>query len=340
MSHRHATDSEHENLRDDVDDVIDARDEDRETSLWHALPAPCGEARSVELLEQLSDVRTRTWHLIAGSVAVWTLLRDVALSTPAGAGHNLLAASMEMTPAEARRTLLSTAESVLANKDCRTCAHELLTLSHDLLLKSTSVFAQTGRAKDTQRLAACLSQMRSIENELVMGNARLVSIAVRRLGLSGSEVRDDALQSGLIGLQEAVRRFEAGAGRTLATYAMHWITRRIREIRDDAHLIRSPHSDVHETIIPQIDPLDSIEEVVADDFSFDSADGELDSGPLRETLAMLPQLQQTILKVAFQIEDTPFIKPEVLAHRLNLPVELIRNQYAQAIQTLRTKLAA
>lgn len=340
MSHRFTECSDRESADDEVGAVVDARGHDSTASLWNALPKPCGDARTNDLLAQLSEARANIWELIASSAAVWTSLRSVAIATTPSASHNLLASSMGMSPSEARRTLLSTADAVLADDACRKCAHELLTLSHDLLLKSTSVFTQTARTRDAQRLAKALERMRAIEGELVMGNARLVAISVRRLGLSSSEVRDDAMQAGLIGLQEAVRRYDAGPGRTLAAYSMHWIARRIHEARDASNLIRLPDADPQDVVVPSIDPIDDLDEVIADPFTFDATDGELDAGPLRETLAMLPQLQQTILKVAFQLEDTPFIKPEVLAHRLNLPVELIRSQYAQAIQTLRTKLAA
>jgi RNA polymerase sigma factor (sigma-70 family) len=64
---------------------------------------------------------------------------------------------------------------------------------------------------------------RRIERRLVEANLRLVLTIARDFARPGGPELDDLIQEGMLGLVEAVRRFDPTKGASLPTYAGYWI---------------------------------------------------------------------------------------------------------------------
>lgn len=62
-----------------------------------------------------------------------------------------------------------------------------------------------------------------IERRLIEANLRLVLTIARDFARSGGPELDDLIQEGMLGLVEAVRRFDPTKGAALPTYAAYWI---------------------------------------------------------------------------------------------------------------------
>lgn len=67
----------------------------------------------------------------------------------------------------------------------------------------------------------------AVRNQIAMSSIRLVYYFVNRFRRNG-ESEDDLIQSGFLGLLEAIERFDHTRGVVLSTYAGNWICRGIR----------------------------------------------------------------------------------------------------------------
>ncbi|AXT84590.1 hypothetical protein C6I20_04845 [Aeromicrobium sp. A1-2] len=152
---------------------------------------------------------------------------------------------------------------------------------------------------------------REAREALIMSGMRAVAMRARRRGLHGEELRD-AVQSGAIGLIQAIDRYDPDRGARLATYAWHWI---------GAAMIveRRPELPLDDRDRPAEVPICS---------DLDLLDG-------------MPAQLAEVLRVRFGLSDptaSPLPRHRV-ADRLGLTVAQVRALEGKAMRQLRTRLA-
>jgi RNA polymerase sigma factor (sigma-70 family) len=157
----------------------------------------------------------------------------------------------------------------------------------------------------------------SARDALLRGSLRLVALRVFALGVPADQ-RDDAFQSGVLGLLSAVDRFDPEREVRLATYAWPWITAAIR-------------SGVREPTLPP---------TMAEDPADDQVDQDLCSD-LSFLLSGLPCLVAEVMRLRFGFGDgSGDIRSRVtVAARLGLTVGEVRSVEANTLTNLRLRLA-
>jgi RNA polymerase sigma factor (sigma-70 family) len=146
----------------------------------------------------------------------------------------------------------------------------------------------------------------------------MVALRVFALGVPGA-LRDDAFQSGVLGLMTAIDRFDPDRGVRLATFAWPWITAAIRSATSEP--IHPPAD--HRTELPD-DPVDPD---LRGDVSF------LMSG--------LPTLVAEVMRLRFGFGDgTGDLRSRAsVAALLGLTVGEVRSVEANTLANLRRRLA-
>ncbi len=157
-------------------------------------------------------------------------------------------------------------------------------------------------------------------DDLVRASLRLVALRVLALDVPAAD-RDDAFQSGVLGLMAAIDRFDPDRGARLATYAWPWITAAIR-------------SSLQEQAVPSGD---RVEPVPAPDVPIDP-DVRGDLGFL---LAGLPALVAEVMRLRFGFGDGTGESRSraTVAVRLGLTVSEVRTVEANTLASLRRGLA-
>ncbi|MFO0683411.1 MAG: sigma-70 family RNA polymerase sigma factor [Sandaracinus sp.] len=79
--------------------------------------------------------------------------------------------------------------------------------------------------REATLLTAAQAGDRNAQAELVLSHMRLVRAVARRVAPAPSE---DTIAEGVLGLLEAIHRFDTTRGARLATYAAHWIRARVQ----------------------------------------------------------------------------------------------------------------
>ena len=112
----------------------------------------------------------------------------------------------------------------------------LLTPQQEIILGK---MVQQGLADDASSRQKKLGK-RAMD-KLMNANYRLVILIAQRKWLPGVDVTD-LFQEGVLGLREAVLKFDPHRGYKFSTYAFWWITQRIQRMRSENHLspIRIP----------------------------------------------------------------------------------------------------
>jgi RNA polymerase sigma factor (sigma-70 family) len=160
----------------------------------------------------------------------------------------------------------------------------------------------------------------SARDALVRGSLRLVALRVFALGIPPDQ-RDDAFQSGVLGLMSAVDQFDPDREVRLATYAWSWITGAIRSGLTEP-LIPAPMADA---------PPDAADDGVGQDLCND----------LCFLLAGLPSLVADVMRLRFGFGDgTADVRSRVsVAARLGLTVGEVRSVETNTLTNLRRRLA-
>lgn len=81
------------------------------------------------------------------------------------------------------------------------------------------------KAREVELLSAAQQGDRRAQAELVGAHLRLVAAVARRVTHAPTE---DTLAEGIVGLLEAIQRFDISRGFRLSTYAAHWIRARVQ----------------------------------------------------------------------------------------------------------------
>ncbi len=148
-------------------------------------------------------------------------------------------------------------------------------------------------------------------DELITSGLRSVALRARMLGLQGEDLRD-AVQSGAVGLIQAVDRFDPDRGARLSTYAWRWIGAAMSRSRPPEMALNgrdTPHLDDHD------DPSDLLDGL---------ADEEV-----------------RIIRMRLGLVD-PAASPmtrEGVGEQLGLTVSQVRTIEAKAMRQLRGRLA-
>lgn len=150
-------------------------------------------------------------------------------------------------------------------------------------------------------------------DELITSSLRLVVLRARLLGLHGSRLLD-AVQSGTVGLIEAVDRFDPDRGCRLSTYAWWWIGQAMRQSLPLPELVQEadPRSDLRAPLYDEENLLEGLDEELVE-----------------------------VLRERFGIgagSGRPTTRVEV-ARRLGLTVSQVRTKEASALEHVRKRLA-
>jgi DNA-directed RNA polymerase sigma subunit (sigma70/sigma32) len=152
---------------------------------------------------------------------------------------------------------------------------------------------------------------RDAREALITAGLRSVALRARLRGLHGEQLRD-AVQSGAVGLIQAIDRFDPDRGARLATYAWHWI---------GAAMSERGH---HELALGDVDrPAPEAEPV-----DLDLLDGM--PGPLAEVLC---------LRFGLGVPGARPLPRHRVAEELGLTVAQVRTTEAKAMRQLRRRLA-
>jgi RNA polymerase sigma factor (sigma-70 family) len=108
---------------------------------------------------------------------------------------------------------------VVEADECRRLAHQI---EVGLLARERLERASGLSASDQADLGRLVDEGRDAWSVLVTANLRLVTLAARRLRAPASQLRD-LVQSGSVGLVQAVMRWDHRRGAAFSTYAMYWI---------------------------------------------------------------------------------------------------------------------
>jgi RNA polymerase sigma factor (sigma-70 family) len=161
---------------------------------------------------------------------------------------------------------------------------------------------------------------RTARDDLVGASLRLVALRVLALNVPAAD-RDDAFQSGVLGLMSAIDRFDPDRGARLASYAWPWISAAIRSsLREQAV---PPGGRVE----PESAPDDPIDPDVRGDLGF--------------LLAGLPALVAEVMRLRFGFGDGmgEVRSRATVAARLGLTVSEVRTVEANTLASLRRGLA-
>lgn len=143
--------------------------------------------------------------------------------------------------------------------------------------------------------------------ELILAGLRWVALHALRLGHRG-DAFEDAMQSGTVGLIQAIDRFDAGRGVRLSTFAWTWIARA---------MVRT------EPVALPIDPVVMVEEAVDDSL-----------------LDCLPEALADVVSMRFGFSDPDgraATRAEVAA-ALGLTIGQVRARETKALSHLRRRL--
>ena len=157
-------------------------------------------------------------------------------------------------------------------------------------------------------------------DELVRECLRLVALRVLALNVPAAN-RDDAFQSGVLGLMAAIDRFDPDRGARLATYAWPWVTAAIRSS------LRDKTTRSGDLVEPGCSPDDPIDPDVRGDLGF--------------LLAGLPTLVAEVMRLRFGFGDgTGEVRSRAtVADRLGLTISEVRTVEANTLASLRRRLA-
>jgi len=79
-----------------------------------------------------------------------------------------------------------------------------------------------------------------LERQLIEGNMRLVLKLARDHYREGGASLEDLVQEGMLGLIQAIRRYDASKGASLSTYATYWVRAFISKFKmDNARIVRA-----------------------------------------------------------------------------------------------------
>jgi RNA polymerase sigma factor (sigma-70 family) len=161
---------------------------------------------------------------------------------------------------------------------------------------------------------------RAARDELVQASLRLVALRVLALGVPAAD-RDDAFQSGVLGLMAAVDRFDPDRGARLATYAWPWITSAIRSS------LRSFDEPIDDPAASSASPVDATAPDVRGDLGF--------------VLSGLPTLVAEVMRLRFGFGNgTGEMRSRAsVAARLGLTISEVRTVEANTLASLRRRLA-
>jgi RNA polymerase sigma factor (sigma-70 family) len=157
-------------------------------------------------------------------------------------------------------------------------------------------------------------------DDLVRASLRLVALRVLALNVPAAD-RDDAFQSGVLGLMSAIDRFDPDRGARLASYAWPWISAAIRSS------LREQAASSGGRVEPESAPDDLIDPDVRRDLGF--------------LLAGLPALVAEVMRLRFGFGDgTGEVRSRAtVATRLGLTVSEVRTVEANTLASLRRGLA-
>lgn len=148
-----------------------------------------------------------------------------------------------------------------------------------------------------------------LRNEVVMENEELVWYCVNRY-TSGVATREDMFQAGIVGLINAIERFDPSLGYQLSTFALPYIQNEIRLLIDNPDYIED-----HEGL------------EVADDYV---------SNPLREKLeelykAILTDNERLILDIILRTNDEPAWSINDISKEVDIPSKDVRLLYESGV---------
>lgn len=153
---------------------------------------------------------------------------------------------------------------------------------------------------------------RNLRNEIIMANQELVWYCVNRYS-SAVATKEDMFQAGIVGLIQAVERFEPERGFQLSTFALPYITNEIRLLIDNPEYI-----DDHEGLEPE------------DTYK---------ANPFREKLEqvyseILTEDERVVLDTVLRTNDEPAWSFNDISKQIGIPTKELKSLYASGIEKL------
>lgn len=153
---------------------------------------------------------------------------------------------------------------------------------------------------------------KKLRNQIIMDNEELVWYCVNRY-TSGIATREDMFQAGVIGLINAIERFDYSLGYQLSTFAFPYIQNEIRLLIDNP-------------------------EYIEDHDSLEIIDEHADN-PLREKLEdlyskLLTEEERMILDIVLRTNDEPAWSINDISRETGLSSSSIRSIYASGVEKM------
>jgi RNA polymerase sigma factor (sigma-70 family) len=179
-------------------------------------------------------------------------------------------------------------------------------------------------AAEEQRLASLAREGdRGARNRMVEANVALVAHLARRLRPAGSPIlHTDLVQEGVLGLMQAVERFDPDRGHRFSTYATWWIRGAILRALRDAPTASHDDALVDELPAEDRDPLEGV------------AREDLRSG-LPALLASLPGRDRRVVALRYGLDGHPQHSVAETARTLGTSQARVRKVEEGALARLR-----
>lgn len=189
---------------------------------------------------------------------------------------------------------------------------------------------------------------RDAREQIALGNLGLVHTVVHRSG-HPRRLHEDLVQAGIIGLLQAIARFDPDRGVRFSTYAWPWITKYVNEAAAREHLVTIPREaiadpgnrgDVARAMLYALNNRICTEDLEALGYDTPGTVNDFDAVEFRvlidECLAVVPKRQRDVLLTRFGVgqPEGDFVEIATVAERCGVSIDRARSLINDAMGRL------
>ena len=168
--------------------------------------------------------------------------------------------------------------------------------------ESLDIFRELKKTRDE-------AKMFELKNQLIVGNMPLVKFVCRKYMQMHSDIADDILQMGVLGLKKAIDKFELDKGFQFSTYAYYWIRQGARRYVDNEKGKNYKKTMSISTPIPGMEDEKTLEDALPDPVSEERTFSEIERKMIHENI-------QRVLKNALTKKEK-----KVICYRFGIELE-------------------